>query len=159
MVRFDRHSRRWLALITVFAMAFCFGFVLAPRLEHGSSSVGSWLRLAYSPACHQMPARCLDTGFGPWAVCSRCAGLYAGGLAGLLFAVVSGRRIRARLSLVALSLVPSVADFVIAFSGLPSLPNWPRFAIATIPGAMVGLLLSDAVADIVSKVGQTAPSK
>ena len=135
------------------AAAFCIGFIVAPAVEGSGSTVGSWLRLAYSPACHQMPDRCIDVGGGPWAVCARCAGLYMGGLAALLFGVVSGRRIRPPLTIVALSLAPSVIDFVLALTGLPSLSNWPRFAVATIPGALVGLLLSDAIGDIASKVG------
>lgn len=153
MDRFDARTRKWLVVMAALAAAFCCGVVLAPWLESRGSAMGSVLRLGYSPACHQMPDRCLDLGFGPWAVCARCAGLYAGGLAGLLFSVVSGRRVRPPLKWIIVALIPSLVDFALAFSGLPSLSNWPRFVLALAPGFLVGLLLTDAIADIAVKVG------
>ena len=141
------------------AAAFCCGMILAPWLESRGSATGSLLRLGYSPACHQMSGRCLDLGFGPWAVCARCAGLYAGGLAGLIFGVLSGHRVRPPLKWIIAALIPSLVDFALAFSGLPSLANWPRFVVATVPGALLGLLLTDAIADIIAKVGPPVPSE
>lgn len=122
--------------------------------QHGSPA-GSFLRMAYSPACHQMPERCLDLGFGPWTVCARCAGLYAGGLAGLLLGALTGLRLRPPLGWVVVALVPTLVDFGLAFMALPSLPNWPRFLTALAPGFLVGLLLTDAIADITSRIGPT----
>lgn len=157
--RFDTRTRKWLVVVAALAAVFCCGMVLAPWLEQRGSAVGSLLRLCYSPACHQMPERCLDLGLGPWAVCARCAGLYFGGLAGLFFGAVSGRRVRPQIPWIIAALVPSLVDFALAFSGLPSLSNWPRFLAALAPGFLVGLLLTDAIADITSRVGPPASSE
>ncbi len=146
-------------MVAALAAVFCCGVVLAPLLEHLGSPAGSLLRMAYGPACHQMPERCLDLGFGPWAVCARCAGLYVGGLTGVLFAVFSGRRFRPPLSWVVVALVPSLVDFTLALTGLPSLSNWPRFLVALGPGVLVGLLLTDAIGDMVAAVGPTTPGR
>jgi uncharacterized membrane protein len=155
MRRLDSRSRQWLTAVALAAALWCAGFVLAPWLEHRGSPAGSWLRLAYAPTCHQQPERCLDLGDGPLAVCARCAGLYAGGLLGLLTAVSSGLRVRPTLAMLLAASAPTVLDVVAGLIGLPSLPSWPRFAIAVAPGAVIGLLLADAVADISSHVGRS----
>jgi uncharacterized membrane protein len=153
MTRLDPRARTWLAAVAVAGAVYSAGFVAAPWLEARGLAAGSWLRLAYRPTCHQMPERCLDVGAGPLAVCARCAGLYAGGLAGILLSVVAGIRARPPLWVLVAALLPSGVDFVLALVGLPSLSNRPRFLVATIPGALLGLLLADAVADIVNRIG------
>ncbi len=155
MKRFDTRSRAWLLLIAATAAVFCAGIIFAPMLEDQGVSAGSWLRLAYRPTCHQMPDRSLDLGCGPLAVCARCSGLYAGGLIALLCGALLGVRTRPRLMWVAVALAPSALDFGLALTGLPHLSNWPRFLVAIPPGLLLGLLLADAIADIVSHVGPT----
>ncbi len=156
MQRFDSRSRRLVAVIALAAALWCTGFVLAPWLEHHGAAAGSWLRLGFSPTCHQQPARCLDLGDGPLAVCARCAGLYAGGLLGLVATLLSGVRCRAALATLVAASAPTVVDFAASLAGLPSLPSWPRFAIAVAPGAVLGLLLADAAADVAAHVGRPA---
>jgi uncharacterized membrane protein len=156
MARLDSRSRRLVAVVAFAAALWCAGFVLAPWLENHGSPAGSWLRLAFRPTCHQQPERCLNLGDGPLAVCARCAGLYAGGLLGLLAAVSSGVRCRPTLAMLIVAAVPTVVDFTAGLAGLPSLPSWPRFAIAVAPGAVLGLLLADAIADIAAHVGRPA---
>jgi len=153
MRRLDSRSRRLVAVVAFAAALWCAGIVLAPWLEHHGSAAGSWLRLAFRPTCHQQPDRCLDLGTGPLAVCARCAGLYAGGLLGLLAAVSSGVRCRLTLAMLVAATVPTLVDFAAGLAGLPSLPSWPRFAIAVAPGAVLGLLLADAIAEIAAHVG------
>ena len=153
MRRLDSRSRRLVAVVAFAAALWCAGIVLAPWLEHHGSAAGSWLRLAFRPTCHQQPDRCLDLGTGPLAVCARCAGLYAGGLLGLLAAVSSGVRCRLTLAMLVAATVPTLVDFAAGLAGLPSLPGWPRFAIAVAPGAVLGLLLADAIAEIAAHVG------
>ncbi|HVS65038.1 MAG TPA: DUF2085 domain-containing protein [Thermoanaerobaculia bacterium] len=63
----------WLALV-----------VLAPIAAEGSWSVAPWIYLAFDLVCHQIPERSFFLGDHQLAVCHRCAGLYAGGLIGLL---------------------------------------------------------------------------
>lgn len=135
------------------AALYCAGTVLAPWLEHSGIGSGSWLRLGYSPACHQLSDRCLDLGFGPLAVCARCAGLYLGGLLGLTAAAVLRVRARPPLRWLLMASAPTLIDFTAAQLGLPGLSNWPRFSIAIVPGVVLGLLLAEGVTDIASRVG------
>jgi uncharacterized membrane protein len=158
MARLDSHSRTLVAVFAFAAALWCAGVVLAPWLEHHGEGAGSWLRLAYGPTCHQQPERCLDLGAGPLAVCARCAGLYAGGLLGLLAAASSGVRCRPRLATLLAAAAPTVLDFLAGLAGLPNLPSWPRFTIALAPGVLLGLLLADAVADLATHVGRPGPS-
>jgi uncharacterized membrane protein len=135
------------------AALYCAGTVVAPWLEHAGIGAGSWLRLGYSPACHQLSDRCLDLGFGRLAVCARCAGLYLGGLLGLTAAAVFGARARPPLRWLLMASAPTLVDFTAAQLGLPGLPNWPRFLIAIGPGVVLGLLLADGITDVASRVG------
>lgn len=157
MRRFEATTRWWLALVTVLAGLYTGGTVVAPWLASHGLVAGSWLRLAYSPACHQQPDRCLDLGNGPLAVCARCAGLYAGGVLALAAAAVTGIRSHPTLRLLVITAVPTVVDFGAALVGLPSLPSWPRFAVALTPGIVLGLLLADGIADVVAHVGRPEP--
>ena len=159
MRRLDPRARRWLAAITLAAAVYCAAFALAPWLEHRGSAAGSWLRLAFAPSCHQQPERCLDLGAGKLAVCARCAGLYAGGLLGLLATVLSGVRRRPTVPVLLAASLPTVLDVAAGLFGLPSLANWPRFLIAVAPGAVFGLLLADAVADLSARVGPPPESE
>ena len=88
----DSSDRLWLAVLTIAAGFFCAVLVGIPVAEHRGFLAASWVRFGLSPACHQITDRCLDLGAGPLPVCARCAGLYAGGLVGLLVTLVSGRR-------------------------------------------------------------------
>lgn len=148
MQRFDARSRRWVVLVTLLAGLYCTGTIFAPLLEHLEMKAGSWLRLGYAPACHQLRDRCLDLGFGPLAVCARCFGLYAGGFLGLLAGASLGIRVRPSFRWLLAACAPTLLDFVAAQLGLPSLSNWPRFLLALPPGILMGLLLADAIAGI-----------
>jgi uncharacterized membrane protein len=159
MRRLDPRARRWLAAVTLAATAYCAAIVLAPWLERSGSPAGSWLRLAFAPTCHQQPDRCLDLGAGRLAVCARCSGLYAGGLLGLVTTVLSGVRRRPTFRVVLAASLPTFLDVAAGLIGLPSLPNWPRFLVAGAPGAVIGLLLADAVADLAARVGPPPESE
>jgi len=159
MRRLDPRARLLVAAVACAAAIWCAGIVLAPWLEHRGSAAGSWLRLAFAPSCHQQPERCLDLGAGKLAVCARCAGLYAGGLLGLLATVLSGVRRRPTVPVLLAASLPTVLDVAAGLIGLPSLPNWPRFLIAVAPGAVFGLLVADAVADLAARVGPPPESE
>ena len=141
----DPRARLILAIVTVAVGIGCAVVILIPVAEQGGSIGASWLRLALDPACHQITERCLDLGAGPLPVCARCAGLYAGGFAGLLITLVSGRRFQPRFRWLLAAAIPSVIDFSLGLVHLPTLSNWPRFAVALLPGLCAGLLLADAV--------------
>jgi len=144
-----RTSRLVPGLVTAAAALWTAGVVLAPWLTAHESILGGWLRLLYRPGCHQIANRCLDLGFGPMAVCARCAGLYLGGTLALLWTMVRNHPLRPRPIWLAIVAAPTVLDFVAGQLGLPSLGNWTRFAFALPLGALAGLYLGDALIEIV----------
>ena len=142
-------SRLVPALVTVLAGLWTAGVVLAPWLAAHDFVLGGWLRLLYRPGCHQITDRCLDLGFGPMAVCARCAGLYLGGTLALLWTTVRNHPLRPRPIWLAIVATPTVLDFVAGQLGLPSLGNLTRFAVALPLGLLAGLYLGDALIEIV----------
>ena len=143
-----RQTRLILAIATSLALAWTGGAVLAPWLAAQGSFLAPWLRLIYRPGCHQIAERCLDLGFGPMAVCARCAGLYLGGSLGLLWTTLRGRSSRPRPLWLAVVAAPTVLDFAAGQLGLPSLGSWERFALALPLGLLAGLFLGDALITI-----------
>jgi len=108
------------------------------------------LQVAYAPLCHQQEARSFAVGDGHQAVCSRCAGLYWGGVAGLLAAILllSGGRRRPGPIWLMLFAIPTLLDAAAHWLGLPSLAALPRFLLALPLGFVAGLVLADAVGDL-----------
>jgi uncharacterized membrane protein len=146
----DQGIRRLVpGLVTAAAGLWTAGVVLAPWLAAHDSILGGWLRLLYRPGCHQIADRCLDLGFGPMAVCARCAGLYLGGTLALLWTAVRNHPCRPRPVWLAIVAAPTVLDFAAGQLGLPSLGNWTRFAVALPLGLLAGLYLGDALIEIV----------
>jgi uncharacterized membrane protein len=113
------------------------------------SVLGGWLRFVYRPGCHQIADRCLDLGFGPMAVCARCAGLYLGGTLALAVVTLANRSLRPRPIWLLVVAAPTILDFVAGQFGFPALGNWTRFAVALPLGALAGLYLGDALIEIV----------
>ena len=144
-----RNSRLVLVLVTGMAGLWTAGVILAPWLAAHDSIFGGWLRLLYRPGCHQIADRCLDLGFGPMAVCARCAGLYLGGTLALLLTMVRNHPLRPHPIWLAIVAAPTVLDFAAGQFGLPSLDNWTRFAVALPLGLLAGLYLGDALIEIV----------
>jgi len=139
------------AVVTALAGLWTAGVVLAPWLAAHDSILGSWLRLVYRPGCHQITDRCLDLGFGPLAVCARCAGLYLGGLFGLLWTTARNRAGRPRPMWLVVVAAPTVIDFAAGEFGLPSAGNWLRFSLALPFGWLAGVYLGDALIEIVRR--------
>ena len=144
-------ARLWIASAAVASGLVCLAVALLPVLERRVAPELGWARLAFRPACHQIPERCLDLGDGPLPVCARCFGLYVGGWLGLTAAAVAGRKVRPRLAWIVVAALPSALDFVLGFTPLPTLGDWPRFAVAIPPALLTGLLLANAVADLGSR--------
>lgn len=149
-------SRLVPAIVTGLALIWTAGVVVAPWLATNGSFFAPWLRLVYKPGCHQIAERCLDLGFGPLAVCARCMGLYIGGCLGLLWTTLRNRSSRPRPVWLVIIAAPSVLDFAAGLIGLPSLANWPRFALAVPLGLLAGLYLGDALLEIVRQNTQPA---
>jgi uncharacterized membrane protein len=144
-----KQTRLVLAFASGLALLWTGGTVLAPWLSAHDSVLGSWLRLLYRPGCHQISDRCLDLGFGPFAVCARCTGLYIGGCLGLLWTTLRNRPSRPQPLWLVVFAIPTLLDFAAGQLGLPSLGNWTRLAVALPLGLLAGLYLGDALMTIV----------
>jgi uncharacterized membrane protein len=133
------------------AAVFLAGSYVAPLIESAGWSGGGLLRLVYAPACHQEPERCFQIGRGFQAICVRCAGLYWGGIAGLLLAAfaVVGRSMRLRPVWLAIAVGPTVIDALLPWAGLPQLAALPRHLLAWPAGFVAGLFLAVGIADLV----------
>lgn len=153
----SRSGRIAAAVSAVLALLFVSGVFAAPLLEAANVTAGGLLRLAYSPLCHQIPARSLELAGHSTAVCARCAGLYVGGLAGLVIGAVLGvgSRRGPRPAWLALAAAPTLADALLAWFGIGGLSNGPRLVLALPPGLLAGVFLSIGIHDLFVSRRQT----
>ena len=86
--RSERVAAITYAVALAAALLFVSAIVAAPLLEatrdSGDPSRGSFIYLAYSRVCHQLANRSFQIEGHPFAVCARCAGVYAGYALGLI---------------------------------------------------------------------------
>jgi len=120
-------------------------------IAHGASP--HW-RLLFRFMCHGIPERCLYVFGVPMPVCARCAGIYAGALAGLwTAAAVIGRRfvisLRERVLRVAalVAVTPLAIDGLTQLAGLRTSTNPLRIATGLIAGFAFGMWILSAVED------------
>lgn len=148
----DRRGRAAVLLVASLAGIFVFGAFLIPWLEARGTTTATPFRLIYAPLCHQIDSRSLQSDVHPVAVCSRCTGLYLGGLAGLLLAAgfVVGRGRDPRPLWFAIAIAPTLIDALLPRVGLAGLPNVPRLLVALPAGLMAGVFLSIGIYDLVT---------
>ncbi len=141
-----RYARATLALLALLATLYLAGTYVAPLLRAQGTAAGSWLHWAYAPTCHQMAERSIAIAGQPQAVCSRCSGLYIGGVAalwtGLAALLVAGRLRRISPWWLAAACAPTFLDAVLGIVGLPQLPLAPRLWISIPAGFVAGLFLA-----------------
>jgi uncharacterized membrane protein len=107
------------------AVLFVGAIIAAPLLEatrdSGDRDLGSLIHLAYSRICHQLPNRSFQIEGHPFAVCSRCTGIYAGYVLGLVAYPFVRSIVRtetpARIWLL-VAIAPAAIDFAGGFAGL-----------------------------------------
>lgn len=129
----------WL-LLSIGSLFFVGLIVAAPlAIASGHETLAYNLYLTFSYLCHQIPARSFFIAQHPFAVCSRCTGIYAGFLVATVGypLVRSLRRTdtppRKWLFLAAL---PLSIDFSVEFFGLWSNTHFSRFATGALLGAV-----------------------
>jgi uncharacterized membrane protein len=131
--------------------------VAAPLLaRRGHPFAAAFLYLLYSPVCHQLPQRSFALQGFPWAVCSRCAGIYFGLFAGSLLPLsgfldsLSG--VRRRIYVLAAS-APLVLDVFLPYAGLWFSSPASRFASGFVFGGMLMSLLVPGAGEFLSTIG------
>jgi uncharacterized membrane protein len=121
----------WLSLIVIAPLA----------LSYNRKALGYFLYGIFSLACHQISERSFHLGLYPFAVCSRCLGLYAGFAIGTIIypLVRSLKRIDApnRLWLIS-ALIPTGIDYALNLFGL-----WENTHLSRL---LTGLLLGGVTA-------------
>jgi uncharacterized membrane protein len=142
-------NRGAVLLVALAAAAWLAGAVAAPMVEAAGSDAGSLLHFLYSPVCHQSAERSLPLAGGHLAICARCAGLYLGGVLGLIAGAMmhAGRRRNLRWPFFA-AMIPMAMDVLAPFVGLPGLSNVPRFLVSIPTGAVCGWYLASAVREL-----------
>ncbi len=123
--RSERVAAITYAVALAAALLFVSAIVAAPLLEAGRDSgdtdAGSLIYLAYSRVCHQLQNRSFQIEGHPFAVCSRCTGIYAGYVLGLIVypfvRPLARTETPARIWLL-LALAPAAIDLTGDFAGL-----------------------------------------
>ena len=112
----------------------------APLLLARGSKAASLVYAAFSPLCHQDPARCLRIAGFPLAVCARCTGVYLGFFLGLLAWPFAGRPARPRLPSARTFLaatLPIALDGAGNALGLWASPPALRFGVGIVWGGLL----------------------
>ncbi len=119
-------------------------YALSQHAGGGAVLAAAAVYAAASFICHQRA----DRSFHPWRVklpvCGRCAGLYAGGLLGLL-GIAARVRVRATRGLLAASALPTAATLVLEVFGVVDPGNAGRAAAAVPLGAAVCWFVAAAI--------------
>lgn len=123
--RSERVAALTYAVALAAALMFVCAIVAAPLLEaardSGDMDGGSLIYLAYSRVCHQLASRSFQIEGHPFAVCSRCTGIYAGYALGLvaypLVRSITRTETPARIWLL-IAIAPVAIDLAGDFAGL-----------------------------------------
>jgi uncharacterized membrane protein len=144
-------TRRLLYVVAGAATLFLLGTVAAPWLASRGNPWGAVIASCYAPVCHQLAERSFPVLDGHQAVCTRCAGLYLGGIVGLLAGALlpAGGWRCPRPRWLALALAPTVADWLLPQIGLPGLPGVGRLLLAVPLGLLAALFVAAALAETV----------
>ena len=133
-------------LITI---ALILGAPLA--LQSGRPFLGLTIYRTFSYLCHQIPERSFFLAGHPFAVCTRCFGLYSGfATAALLYPLVRSLRSTATPSRkwLFLAAAPMAIDFSIEFFGLGHNTHFSRFATGALLGAVAVLYVLPGLIDL-----------
>ena len=132
----------WLFLATV-AIAILIGVVSAPLVNaQGHASFANAIYQAFSYLCHQIPERSFHLAGHPFAVCSRCTGLYAGfALATLALPLTRSlkRTDTPHVIWLLLSAVPLAIDFGLTYFEIWQNNHFTRVATGALFGAVAAL--------------------
>ena len=149
-------SRTVIGLALAGALLLAAGVFAAPIAAARHHAAGTWLKLAYSPLCHQLPARSLKYLGIPLAVCARCTGLYVGGAMGLAagFVVLPRRRPAIPVRWLAAAAIPTAVDGVLHLVSGVGLPSLARCVVALPAGAAAGWALALGLDDLTKRTGR-----
>lgn len=130
----------WL-IVFAFALAICSLIIAAPvALANGHPAIAFNIYLPFSYLCHQIPARSFHFADHPLAVCSRCTGIYAGFLLGVIaYPIVRSLRstVTPERKWLFIAAVPLAIDFSLEFFGIWHNTHASRFFTGVLLGIVV----------------------
>ena len=129
------------------------GFILgAPlALQSGHSFLALAIYRTFSYLCHQIPERSFFIAGRPFAVCSRCFGLYSGfATAAVLYPLLRSLRstVTPSRKWLFLAAAPMAIDFSIEFFGLGHNTHFSRFATGALLGSVAVLFVMPGLLDL-----------
>jgi uncharacterized membrane protein len=138
--------------------------IAAPvALANGHTAAAQVIYQAFGHVCHQIPERSFFIDGHPFAVCSRCTGIYAGFLAAIMGYPVA-RSLRqmeapARKWLF-IAAAPLVVDFSLEVLGIWHNTHYSRLATGTLLGAVVVFYIMPGLLDLSLRTwrGKRGPS-
>ena len=129
------------AIVLAFTFAICSLIIAAPlSLASGHQSIAYNIYLPFSYLCHQIPARSFYLAEHPLAVCTRCTGIYAGFLVGVIvYPIVRSLRSTTtpERKWLFLAAVPLAIDFSLEFFGFWQNTHASRFITGALLGSVV----------------------
>jgi uncharacterized membrane protein len=150
-----RNLRRARIIVALFWVCLSLAAVAAPVLvTHAYPGAASLLYLAFSPVCHQEPARSFSVFGQSWAICHRCSGIYLGTLCGAALAFGASRitsSVLRRRLWVAAGTLPLFLDALLPRVGVWVNTPASRFITGTLFGIMIAVLLVVAVSELLAR--------
>ena len=130
----------WL-IVLAFTLVICSLIVAAPvALANGHSAIAFNIYLPFSYLCHQIPARSFFLAEHPLAVCSRCTGIYAGFLLGVIvYPIVRSLRSTAtpERKWLFIAAIPLAIDLSLELLGIWHNTHGSRFVTGALLGSVV----------------------
>jgi uncharacterized membrane protein len=148
------------SILTISAVIWCFLLLAAPLARANSYRLTAvTLYTAFSKICHQLPGRSFYLAGYPFAVCSRCTGLYVGFTAILLlYPLVRSLRVteappRKWLFWAAL---PMAIDVAAQFLGVWHNTHTSRFFTGALLGSVTVFYVVPGWLDLVARIGSSS---
>ena len=128
-------------IVLAFALAICSLIIAAPvALASGHPAVAFNIYFPFSYLCHQIPSRSFHYAQHPLAVCSRCTGIYAGFLLGVIvYPLVRSLRstVTPERKWLFIAAIPLAIDFSLEFLGIWHNTHSSRFFTGALLGSVV----------------------
>lgn len=141
----------WAVGLAVAALWLCLIMAAPIAKAHGLLAISSPLYYFFSFLCHQFPERSFHIDGEPFAVCSRCFGVYAGLLAGFvsypLWRSVDNVEPLPRVWLF-LSIIPISVDWALTFFGIWENTHLSRFVTGGILGFACGTFIVPSIVEV-----------
>jgi uncharacterized membrane protein len=140
------------ATLTLFFVSL---IIIAPvALAHGYNSSAFVLYEMFSHACHQIPGRSFYIEGHPFAVCARCAGIYLGFAAGVLFYPLARSLGQGNASApparkwLLIALAPTLLDFTLGIFHLWENTHLSRLLTGALLGAVAAFYVMPGLIDL-----------